>query len=63
MSRKICKNCKLFVEKSVNTCPSCKGHQFGESFKGRIFILNTEKSEIAKKMEIKDTGEYAIKVS
>jgi len=63
MSRKICKNCKLFVDKNVSTCPSCKGHQFGENFKGRIFILEPGKSEVAKKMEITYPGEYAIKVS
>ena len=63
MSRKICKNCKLFVEKGIDTCPSCKGHQFGENFKGRIFILDPEKSEIAKRMGIAYPGEYAIKVS
>ena len=60
-AKRVCKNCKLFVEKNVTTCPSCKGHQFGDTFKGRIYILNVEKSEIGKKMDVKLTGEYAIK--
>lgn len=60
MSRKICKNCKLFVTK--DTCPLCKGHQFSDSFKGRVFIMNPEKSQVAKNMGLKAAGEYAIKV-
>lgn len=59
MPKKVCKTCKIFVEK--DTCPICKGSQFSENWKGRIFILNFEKSEIAKKLNIKANGEYAIK--
>tara|TARA_Y100000310_G_C20659274_1_gene803761 strand:+ start:1273 stop:1455 length:183 start_codon:yes stop_codon:yes gene_type:complete len=58
--RKVCKTCKLFVEGP--TCPSCKGNQFTESWKGRVYISNSEKSEIAKNMGLKIKGEYAIKV-
>lgn len=49
----------MFVEKDV--CPNCQGNQFTNTWKGRITILNAEKSEIAKKLEIKKDGEYAIK--
>ncbi|MAF37035.1 DNA-directed RNA polymerase subunit E'' [archaeon] len=59
MARKVCKNCKLFVDK--DTCPICKGHQFGDSFKGRIFVLKAEKSKIAKQLNMTTDGEYAIK--
>ncbi|MFH1209443.1 MAG: transcription elongation factor subunit Spt4 [archaeon] len=58
--RKVCKKCKIFVEKDI--CPICKGNQFNDNWKGRIIILNNEKSEIAKKIEIKHNGEYAIKI-
>jgi len=58
--KKACKNCKLLVEGP--TCPLCKGNQFSESWKGRIFIADPEKSEIAQKMGIKAKGEYAIKI-
>lgn len=60
MAKKVCKNCKLFVD--GNVCPICKGNQFSESWKGRIVIVNPEKSEIAQKMDIKAKGEYAIKM-
>ena len=58
--RKICKKCKIFVKKE--TCPICKGNQFAETFKGRITIIDPEKSEIAKKINITVKGEYAIKI-
>ena len=61
MSRKkVCKNCKIFVE--GEECPICKGNQFSNLFQGRIYVIDTEKSEIAKKMAIEVKGEYAIKV-
>ncbi len=58
--RKVCKKCKIFVEGS--TCPICKGNQFTDAWKGRIFIIDAENSEVAKKMDIKQKGEYAIKI-
>jgi len=51
---------KLFVDGSV--CPLCKGSNFSESWKGRLFITDPTKSIIAKKLGITAKGEYAIKV-
>ena len=59
MARKVCRKCKIFVEKDI--CPVCHESDFTEIWKGRIIILNTEKSEIAKKVNITLNGEYAIK--
>jgi len=61
MKKKVCKKCKVFVE--GDECPFCKGNQFVTNWKGRIHILDANKSEIAKKIDIKVKGEYAIKVS
>jgi DNA-directed RNA polymerase subunit E" len=58
--KKVCRNCKLFMKGDV--CPQCKGTQFATNWKGRLAILNPEKSEIAKKIGIAKKGEYAIKV-
>tara|TARA_Y100000310_G_scaffold342499_2_gene446016 strand:- start:823 stop:1005 length:183 start_codon:yes stop_codon:yes gene_type:complete len=58
--KKVCKLCKIFVEGP--TCPVCKNNQFTENWKGRIFINDAEKSEIAKNIGIKVKGEYGIKV-
>jgi RNA polymerase subunit RPABC4/transcription elongation factor Spt4 len=60
MSKKVCKKCKIFVEK--NECPICKGSNFSDNWKGRVYIVDADKSEIGKNMEIKVKGEYAIKV-
>ena len=45
-----------------DVCPQCKGTQFATNWKGRLAILNPEKSEIAKKIGVAKKGEYAIKV-
>lgn len=60
MKRKVCSRCKIFTEESE--CPLCKGNSFSTNWKGRLFVLDPEKSEIAKKLEINQKGEYAIKV-
>jgi DNA-directed RNA polymerase subunit E" len=59
MAKKACKTCKILVDGSK--CPLCQGGQFTDSWKGKIIILDSEKSEIAQKIGIKVKGEYAIK--
>ena len=59
MARKVCRKCKIFVEK--DKCSICGDNQFADNWKGRITILDVEKSEIAPKMGIKVNGEYVIK--
>ena len=58
--KKVCKKCRLFVEGSE--CPLCRSSNFTETWKGRMIILDAEKSEIAKKVGLKSKGEYAVKV-
>jgi len=57
--KKVCKKCRVFVDGSE--CPLCHGNQFTTNWQGRINILDSEKSEIAKKTGIKEKGEYVIK--
>ncbi len=57
--KKACKKCKIFVKEAK--CPICGGNQFSETWKGRVMIFKPEESEIAKKMKIKQAGDYAIK--
>jgi DNA-directed RNA polymerase subunit E" len=59
MKKKVCKNCRIFVD--VSECPICKTAQFTVNWKGRLNILDSKKSEIAKKIGITVDGEYAIK--
>ena len=59
MKKKVCKKCRMFVE--GDECPICKTSQFSTNWQGRISILDSTKSEIAKKIGITVKGEYAIK--
>ncbi len=60
MKKKVCRECKIFVE--GNVCPVCKGNQFSNNWQGRLHILDVNKSIVAKKIGLKVHGEYAIKV-
>ena len=57
--KKVCKNCKIFVDEQK--CPICGNNQFLTNWKGRVIILDPEQSEIAKKLNIKRKGTYALK--
>ena len=60
MKSKACKICKKIYE--GEKCPKCGSKESTEGFKGRIIVINPEKSEIAQKLNIKDKGNFAIKV-
>ncbi len=60
MKRKICKNCRKFVDAEI--CESCGGTTFATSYQGRMTILDPQRSKIAKKAGIDKPGEYAIKI-
>jgi DNA-directed RNA polymerase subunit E" len=60
MSKKVCKDCKRFYTGSE--CPNCKSSSVTDVWKGRFYILDTSKSEVAKNLGINLKGEYAIKV-
>lgn len=51
----------MFVE--GDECPACRGSQFVTNWKGRLYVIDANKSEIAKKVGAKVKGEYAIKVN
>ncbi|MEM3091917.1 MAG: transcription elongation factor subunit Spt4 [Candidatus Pacearchaeota archaeon] len=57
--QKACKICNTIYE--GDSCPKCNSKEFTESFKGRIVVLNPEKSEIAQKLGKKEKGNYALK--
>jgi len=54
-----CKICNTIHEREK--CPNCDSKEFTENFKGKIIILNPEKSEIANKLNLKSKGTFAIK--
>jgi len=58
--KKACRKCKLFVD--GDTCPNCGSNSFTNSWQGRLFVSDANKSMIAGKIGITVKGEYAIKV-
>ncbi|MFH1801439.1 MAG: transcription elongation factor subunit Spt4 [archaeon] len=58
--QKACKICNKIYE-TEEKCPRCESKESTEGFKGRVVVLNSEKSEIAQKLKIKDKGNFAIK--
>ena len=57
---KACKNCKLIYERE--SCPNCGKKETSDSFKGKIDIIDPEKSELAKHLKITKKGLYSIKL-
>ncbi len=57
--QKACKICKKIYD--GEKCPICGSKESTDSFKGKVYILNPEKSEIAQRLKIKDKGDFAIK--
>ena len=62
MAKKIkaCKKCRFIFEEGEK-CPKCGSSSVTENWKGKIEIIDTEKSEIAKQLKLTEKGVYAIK--
>jgi DNA-directed RNA polymerase subunit E" len=60
MSEKACPVCHLITKENV--CPKCKTSSLSEDFNGLVIMFNPEASTIAKAMNIKEKGRYALKV-
>ncbi len=57
--QKACKICNVIYE--GDKCLKCGSKESTEGFKGRIVVFDSKKSEIAKKLGIKEKGNFAIK--
>ncbi|MCS7115289.1 MAG: transcription elongation factor subunit Spt4 [Nitrososphaerota archaeon] len=60
MSEKACSVCHIIT--SGNTCPKCKTASLSDDFSGLVIIFDPENSMIAKAMNIREKGRYALKV-
>ena len=60
VKEKACKNCKLIYEGDV--CPNCERKDVSDTFKGKVEIVNPEKSEVAEKLKVSKKGIYAIRI-
>jgi DNA-directed RNA polymerase subunit E" len=59
-TEKACKKCKRIT--TTKQCPICKSQELTTNWRGIVVILDPEKSEIAKQLNIEFPGEYALKV-
>lgn len=57
---KACKFCKRIYTGEV--CPNCEKKDTTETFKGKVEIVDPEKSELAKQLKINKKGLYAVKL-
>ncbi len=60
MVEKTCRKCRIIFE--GNVCPNCKSTDISDDFGGSAIIIDPETSAIAKTMEIKKKGRYAIRI-
>ncbi len=58
---KACRKCHHIVERG-DQCPLCKGQNMADDYSGEVFIIDAERSQIARKMKIDKPGRYALKV-
>ena len=58
--KKACKICKKLV--TGDKCPLHPDAKLVDNWKGRIIILDPEQSELAKKLNVSEAGEYALRV-
>jgi DNA-directed RNA polymerase subunit E" len=60
MSEKACPNCHFLTKENI--CPKCKTTGLSDDFSGLVIVFEPEDSAIAKAMNIKEKGRYALKV-
>lgn len=59
-AEKACKECKTVY--SGSKCPKCGSTESVDSFKGKVVILKPEQSEIAKNLNLKEEGQFAVRL-
>ncbi|MEM1619498.1 MAG: transcription elongation factor subunit Spt4 [Fervidicoccaceae archaeon] len=59
---KACTRCKLLVEPEVEVCPNCGGKTFTTEWEGVVIVLDAERSEVARILDVKKPGRYALKI-
>jgi DNA-directed RNA polymerase subunit E" len=60
MSEKACPTCHFLTKDNV--CPKCRTSSLSDDYSGLVIIFDPDGSAIAKAMNIKEKGRYALKV-
>ncbi len=58
---KACRDCRRIIESEKSVC-KCGSNSISKDWSGYVVIIDAKGSEIAKKLEIKEEGRYALKV-
>ena len=58
-----CAECHLVLDDGVEQCPRCPSAPVSTDHQGYVIIINPNRSDIAKKLEVDRPGKYALKVS
>jgi len=61
MAEKACKKCR-FIVSGGGKCPNCGGTELTDKWSSYLIVLDPEKSELAKKIEAKLPGKYALRI-
>ncbi|WP_290596410.1 MULTISPECIES: transcription elongation factor subunit Spt4 [unclassified Archaeoglobus] len=61
MAELACRNCK-FINVDSSICKNCGSSELTKEWYGYVVIIDPEKSEIAKRLDIKIPGKYALRV-
>lgn len=60
MSEQVCRECHRII--NGQTCAICGSSNLSSDWSGMVIIIDPERSEIAKKMDVKVPDKYALKV-
>jgi DNA-directed RNA polymerase subunit E" len=61
MEEKVCKNCRIIISKG-DKCPICGSTDLTTKWSGYVIVINVEKSEVAKKLDLKLNGTFALNI-
>jgi DNA-directed RNA polymerase subunit E" len=60
MSEKACTNCHFLTRENV--CPKCRSTSLSDDYSGLVIVFDPESSAIAKAMNLKEKGRFALRV-
>jgi len=59
----ICKKCGYVIDdEEMKECPICNNNKFTTFWQGYTIIVNPEKSEVAKILNINHKGKFALRI-
>ncbi|NCN98713.1 hypothetical protein COU62_02950 [Candidatus Pacearchaeota archaeon CG10_big_fil_rev_8_21_14_0_10_35_219] len=59
-AEKACKKCKTLFTGAK--CPKCGGDEKVDTYKGKVYVFEPEKSELAKELGLKESGKFAVRL-